>query len=72
MPVLGLDVGRARIMHKERIPTTAAIAAMFALVVILSVEGLAVYGSYGGSGFATSAPVKWSETVMRLMLARGR
>jgi hypothetical protein len=72
MPALGLDVGRAEIMHNERIARTAAIAAMFALVVILSVEGLAVYGSYGGSGFATSAPVKWSETIMRLMLDRAR
>jgi hypothetical protein len=65
-------LGELELMHNERIPRTAAIAAMFALAVILSVEGLAVYGSYSGSAFSTAAPVKWSETIMRLMLGRAR
>jgi len=59
-------------MRNEQIPRATAIAAMFALLVILIVEGLAIYGSYRGSGFSPSAPVKWSETIMRLMFGRGR
>jgi hypothetical protein len=64
--------GDLELMHNDRIPRTAAIAAIFALLVILSIEGLAVYGSYSTSGFSASAPVKWSETIMRLMLGRAR
>jgi len=59
-------------MHDERIPRAAVVAAMLALVVILGFEGLAINGSYGGSGFSAPAPVKWSETIMRLMLGRAR
>jgi hypothetical protein len=59
-------------MHNEKIPRAAAAAAMFALVVVLSIEGLALYGTYSASALSASAPVKWSQTIMSLMLGRVR